>query len=260
MPKLKIAALVVSHNNPKITDSLVKQIKTQTSLVDVDVYVIETGTDKDKCSEYTTIWVDEGIRMTRGWNTLKDYAERQDDYFAYHLFVNDAKLLAGEDMVSTLAQQMEETPDCGYIHPYQTVEQKACPALNKQGDSLRKVSFAEIVCPMIRKDMWDKIGQEFLDRRFFYGWGLDYDHPKLVHDAGYRMYISDKVGVEHIAYTSYRDGVDKQFTQDQFKNEAHSNMIAVLEAKYGKNWRKVVLASIPPDVSKEALNNWLINA
>jgi GT2 family glycosyltransferase len=259
MEKIKIAALIVSHNNPKLTDSLVESIKAQTKAAHVDIYVIETGSDKDKCSKYTTIWVDEGIRMTRGWNTIKDFADRLDDYFAYHLFVNDAKLLKGEDMISSLAFDMQKNKDMGYIHPYQTVEQLACKLLNKQGDDIRKVSFAEIVCPMIRKEMWDKIGNDFLDRRFFYGWGLDYDHPKLVHDSGYRMYISDKVGLEHVAYTSYRDGADK-LTQEGFKHLAHSDMILGLTAKYGKNWKQVILDSIPEDVSKEALKNWLINA
>lgn len=257
----KIAVLIVSHNNPRLTDSLVEQIKAQTHGVKYDIYVIETGSDKDKCSKYTTLWVDEGIRMTRGWNTLKDYADRQDDYFAYHLFVNDAKLIDGEDMISSLAEAMAKTKDCGYIHPYQTVEQPACRLLNRQGNTgIRKVSFAEIVCPMIRKEMWDKIGDEFLDRRFFYGWGLDYDHPKLIHDSGYKMYISDDVGVEHVAYTSYRDGVDKQFTQNQFQDQARNNMTAGLIAKYGENWKQVVINSIPEDVSKEALQGWLTNA
>jgi hypothetical protein len=258
--KLKVAVLIVSHNHPKLTDSLVESIKKQTKSVDVDVYVIETGSDKDKCSKYTTLWVDEGLRMTRGWNTLKDYADRRGRYFAYHLFVNDAKLLPGEDMIGSLALDMEAIKDCGYIHPYQTVPQPPGPLLNKQTDGeIRKVSFAEIVCPMIRADMWAKIGQDFLDRRFFFGWGLDYDHPKLIHDAGYRMYISDKVGVEHKAYTSYREGVDS-LSQNEFKDQALQNMREGLIAKYGANWQRVIIDSIPADVSRDALVSWLVNA
>lgn len=251
---LKVAVLIVSHNNPKLTDSLVEKIKDQTKGVHADVYVIETGSKKDKCSKYTTLWVDEGIRMTRGWNTLRDYADRQDKYFAHHYFCNDAKLLDGEDMISSLALAMESTPDMGYIHPYQTVKQPASPLLNRVNDSgVRKVSFAEIVCPMVRADL------DIMDRRFFYGWGLDYDHSKIIHDAGYRMYISDDVGVEHVAYTSYREGADS-LKQDQFINLARDNMIEGLISKYGHDWRNVIKKSIPEDVDPTAYNQWLKNA
>lgn len=251
---LNIAVLIVSHNNPKLTDALVEKIQEQTKLVNVDIYVIETGSDKDKCSKYTTLWVDEGIRMTRGWNTLKDYAQRQKDYFAFHYFVNDAKLLDGEDMISSLALAMEANPEIGYIHPYQTVPQPACRLLNKINPSgIRQVSFAEIVCPMIRADL------DVMDRRFFYGWGLDYDHTKLIHDAGFKMYISDDVGVEHVAYTSYREKVDV-INQETFINLARSNMIEGLTEKYGDNWREVIKNSIPKDVDSTAFLEWLKNA
>lgn len=252
---IKVAALIVSHNNPKLTDGLVESIKRQTLGVEVDVYVIETGSDKDKCSKYTNIWVDEGIRMTRGWNTLKDYADRNGDYFAYQLFVNDAKLLEGQDMISYLAGSLSSDEKLAYIHPYQTTPYPQCPQVNKVNKrGIRYESFAEIVCPMIRKDLWDKV--DMLDRRFFYGWGLDYDHTKLVHDAGYRMAISDDVGIEHVPYTSYRDGADKNLNQDKFLKLAQENMIQGLVEKYGKNWKQVIRDSIPEEVGTKAFDNW----
>jgi hypothetical protein len=93
--KEKIAILVVSHNNPILTDELCKAIIERTKNVEYDLHVIETGSNLLKVSSYMTLWVNEGVRMTRGFNLLKSYADfianqKGYKYSAYQLFVNDA--------------------------------------------------------------------------------------------------------------------------------------------------------------------------
>lgn len=262
----RVAVLVISHNYPSLTDSLCEKIIDKTKGVPYDLHVIETGSDLTMLSKYTTLWVKDGCRMTRGWNLLKSYADSTLryktglEYSAYMLFVNDAEFLDDQDMISILYKEMMDRPDCGQIHPYQVGKPFPHVRLNKVTENeTRKESFSEIVCPMIRASAWEACGPDLLDNRFFYGWGLDYDIPYQMHQEGYRIYITDKVGVKHIGYTSYtnRDITKETMDAMQFSNVARHNMHEGFINKYGKDWMQKIVDGVPKDVSKEALYYWL---
>lgn len=260
----KVAILIVSHNNPELTDSLCEDIIKRTKGVEYDLHVIETGSNLAKVSKYMTLWVKEGVRMTRGFNLLKAYADftakhKGYEYDAYHLFVNDAKFIDDKDMTTILFNQILENEDCGYINPYQSnlgAPHKVQNRVNLTG--ARKESFSEIICPMIRAATWKDI-PDLLDDIFFYGWGLDYDVPHRLHKNLWRLYISDEVGVFHQAFTSYRDKhiTEEKMDAGQFCVEARTNMVQCMKSKYGIDWKRVIYDSIPEDVSPEALYNWL---
>ena len=258
----KIAILIVSHNNPELTDSLCEDIIERTKGVEYDLHVIETGSSK--LSKYMTLWVKEGVRMTRGFNLLKHYADftakqKGYKYDAYHLFVNDAKFIDGQDMTSILWKEMESNPDCGQINPYQSNLGHPHRRQNRVNESgARKESFSEIICPMIRESAWKDI-PDLLDDRFFYGWGLDYDVPHKLHLNNWRLYISDTVGVFHQAFTSYREREKTEEKMDvgHFVREARTNMVNGFVEKYGEDWRRTIYDSIPPDVNPECLYLWL---
>ena len=261
-----VCVLVVSHNYPELTDSLCDDIVSRTKEVSYDLHVIETGSQLDNCSKYTTMWVSDGCRMTRGFNNLKAHADRvlkyksNQKYDAYMLFVNDAKFINDQDMVSILYNEMKSLPDCGQIHPYQSNIYPPHTRLGKCSEnSTRKESFSEIICPMISADAWNKCGEDFLDNRFFYGWGLDYDMPYQLHKNGYRTYITDKIGIFHDPFTSYKNKEKTKQTMDgnQFIQLARKNMHEGFIEKYGQNWMQLLMDGIPSDVSKEALHLWL---
>jgi hypothetical protein len=262
----KVCILVISHNYPELTDSLCDDIVSHTKAVDYDLHVIETGSGLDNCSRYATMWVKDGCRMTRGFNLLKAYADSVlkyktgEKYDAYMLFVNDAKFIDDQDMVSILYDEMKKHPDCGQIHPYQSNIYLPHRRLGKiTEDETRRESFSEIICPMISADAWDKCGADLLDNRFFYGWGLDYDMPYQFHKNGYRTYITDKVGVFHDPFTSYKnkEKTRQQMDSTQFINKARENMHSGFIEKYGSNWMQFLIDAVPSDVSKEALYLWL---
>lgn len=262
----RVCILVVSHNNPELTNSLCEKIIKNTKSVKYDLHVIETGSDIKLISKYTTLWVSDGCRMTRGFNLLKNYADTvlkyksNKKYSAYMLFVNDAKFINNEDMVSILFSEMKKIPDCGQIHPYQQNIGYPHTRLAKVSANLtRKESFVEIVCPMISAKAWDECGENLLDNRFFYGWGLDYDIPYQLHKKGFRTYITDKVGVHHTAFTSYRDKkiTKEKLNKQEFVLTARKNMHDGMINKYGENWMEKMVKSVPEDVPDEALFLWL---
>lgn len=263
----KVCILVVSHNFRELTNELCRNIVVNTQGVPYKLHVIETGSHFSKFSQYATLWTAEKIRMTRGWNVLRDYADRlaaAEGYAfdAYHLFVNDAHFLPQEDMVSTLYQQMMSLPDCGQIHPYQTNIREAGKLLRRQfQQGTRKVSFSEIVCPMIRAEAWRK-NPGLLDDAFFYGWGLDYDMPHQLHQSGYRCYVSDAVGVTHHAGTTYHhaDVTEEALRYNEFQAKARQNMYERMNQKYSDAWPRVLLDGVPHDVDPQAMFDWLVGS
>ena len=259
----KIAILIVSHNNPKLTDSLCENIISRTKKIDYDLYVIETGSNLSKISKHTTIWVEDGVRMTRGFNILKSYADLIAEtngykYSAYQLFVNDAKFIDDQDMVSILWEEMKNRKDCGQINPYQNIGYPHLKQGKINNSGSRKESYSEIICPMIRAETWNSI-PNLLDNIFFYGWGLDYDIPHNLHLNGWRLYICDSVGINHKAFTSYREKeiTEEKLNIDEFIKLARQNMNSGFEKKYGKNWKNIIYNSIPDDVSRESLYLWM---
>lgn len=262
----KVCILMISHNYPELTDSLCEGIISRTKGVDYDLHVIETGSAINNCSKYATLWVADGCRMTRGFNLLKSYADSVlkyktgEKYDAYMLFVNDAKFIDNKDIVSILYNEMKSIPDCGQMTPYQTNVSADHPRLNKVTESdTRKESYSEIICPMISAEAWNKCGEDFLDNRFFYGWGLDYDMPHQLHLNGYRTYITDKVGIYHSAFTSYKNAekTKQSMNANQFIGLARQNMHEQFTKKYGSDWMRVIMDAIPTDTSKEAMYLWL---
>lgn len=261
----RVCVLVVSHNLKQQTDELCREIVIRTQ-VPHDLHVIETGSDFEKCSKYMTLRTKDKIRMTRGWNVLRDFADRlaridKRQYAAYQLFVNDAQWVGEHDMITTLFQQMMSTRDCGQIHPYQTNIRDAGHLLRKQGlPGIRKVSFSEIVCPMIRGDAWRRV-PDLLDDRFFFGWGLDYDIPYQLHKVGYRCYVSDTVGITHHAgTTAHNRQITGEAPYGVVQEDSRRNMYHGMWDKHGESWPYNLLESLPSDVSAEALHDWLVNS
>ena len=249
----RIAILVVSHNNPDLTNDLCNGIIERISDPEIqyDLHVIETGSNLEKVSKYMTLWVNEGVRMTRGFNLLKNYADftakqKGYEYDAYHLFVNDAKFINYNDITSIMFKQMMEHPDCGQINPYQANMGMPHMVQNKvNANGARKESFSEIICPMIRAKTWNEI-PDLLDNNFFYGWGLDYDIPHKLHTNGWRLYISDEAGIFHQAFTSYRDSkvTEEKLNVYEFVDKARTNMNEGFVKKYKRLWSQNLKISL----------------
>jgi hypothetical protein len=95
---------------------------------------------------------------------------------------------------------------------------------------------------------------------FFFGWGIDYEIPYLLHKNNLNIYVSNEVHVEHHPSTTTLSGKDDLFKtkQEQF-NLSRKNMIDGLEKKYGKNWGDIFLNTIPKDVSTNSFKEWAGN-
>jgi GT2 family glycosyltransferase len=253
----KTCIIVISHNDAKLTDSLCENIIRNTK-TEFDLFVVETGSDLDKISKYTTLWIKDKIRMTRGFNKGIEYAlwrEKFENvhYDSFWCLVNDAKLNE-QDTLSGLKNVINKNKDCGQVHPF--VSNSISPYQRQIGaEDFYKSSFVEIICPLFTREA---IIEGMFDDRFFYGWGLDYEIPYLLHKKGLKTYISNKVSVFHTPSTTVLKNNDTQIkSQQQQFNVSRTNMMSVLIEKYGEKWGDVFLSAIPNDVSKDAYVHWV---
>jgi hypothetical protein len=259
----KIAIIIISHNAKDITTNLCNQIIKYTKSR-YDLLVVETGSRKKELTDFPTLWLPDGIRATRGfnwgidWFLFKESFDNDLVYDSFWMLVNDT-IHPNYDVLTPMINFMNNNSDCGEIHPY--IENSPSKFLHKTNSGLaRKVSFCEFVCPLFSRKAIDYPPKGLFDNRFFYFWGIDYDLPKILHDINLRLYISNEVGIIHNAGTTTKLGADEDFKTmtDQF-NVSRDNMIQGLKEKYGEKWYKVIYDSIPPDVSKSAYMDWIVN-
>ena len=94
----KYCAIILNRNLPEVTNRLFKNLKKNNS--DLDVYVVESGSDKKKLSKYCT-WhanwkaaIKNGLRYSRGMNfalSKLDDENKIDKYEAFILLTNDTE-------------------------------------------------------------------------------------------------------------------------------------------------------------------------
>ena len=269
----KTAIIVISHNSKDLTKSICNKINNYTKSP-YDLFVVETGSKPDQIAKgnFRSIWTSDGIRMTRGFNLGIHYAiineqyhQGEFDYDSFWLVVNDC-IFDDIDTLTPLVCFIRNNKDCAQIHPYiknsysdwqkrQTIDPKSFDDGNTIIPNARKTSFSEIVCPLLSREIIDK---NILDNRYFYGWGLDFEIPYLIHKNLKRLYISNEVGIVHNPGTTSDSGNDELFKNrtEQFKI-SRENMIEVLTAKWGKKWGDVFLEKIPEDVPREPFIDWV---
>lgn len=254
----KTAIIVITHNQKELTDSLCRKLIITKS--PYDLFVIETGSKLDTMSSFATFWVKDGIRMTRGFNWGIRYAlwkEKIEEvkYDSFWLVVNDS-FFNEEDVLTPLVNFMRNDKRCGCVHPF-VRNSGSVFQRKKEGSVARKESFVEIVCPLLSRKA---VELNLLDDDFYYGWGLDYEIPYLLHKNSLALYIHNQVGVTHQAGTTVRSGKDEciQNTKQQF-DLSRDNMMKVLLRKYGDKWGQIFLNAIPEDVPKDAFVDWVQN-
>lgn len=263
---MNIAILIVNRNDPKRTDALVERCFSLMTKPR-DVYVIESGSDLDKLSKYTSVWVKENINWVQGFNILRNYADKhkwrhaKNYYDAYHMICNDAQFPEGIDPWTTMEKELEGCPNWGIAHPYQLYFTKGHPGypLNKQYSvGHRQVSFVEFVCPLFNRNLIDKCPQ-IIDEDFTRGWGIDYLMTYWAHKLDYKIYNIDTVGTLHIPNTSHINHTQTK-TEDQstFLHTARVEMLSVLTAKYGRDWGDKFLAQIPRELKDDVFRNWSV--
>jgi len=120
----KTVTIILNRNLPDITDNLYESIRKH-NLSKTDIYVVESGSDKNKLSKHYT-WVADwedavkhGLRVPRGVNyallqLINEGKFKSYDYFL--MLTNDAEF-ENKPIINTLVEIMKEHPYVGLLSP-----------------------------------------------------------------------------------------------------------------------------------------------
>ena len=117
-----VATLILNRNLPQVSDRLVEHLKKWNEGL-TDIYVIESGSDKDKLSKYCSFWANwpeamqNGLRYARGFNygllELDKPGKRYDYYF---LLMGDS-VFDEQPTLKIMLEVMETYPKIGILSP-----------------------------------------------------------------------------------------------------------------------------------------------
>jgi len=121
----KTAVIILNRNLPNETNSLVEHLKKYDDDY-VDIFVVESGSDKNNLSKYCTWHVEteevvkHGMRYLRGMNygLLKLWKEgKWEKYDSFFLLTNDTKFPKKQNTIKVLQKILEEHPKIGILSP-----------------------------------------------------------------------------------------------------------------------------------------------
>ena len=121
----KTAVIILNRNLPNETNSLIEHLKKYDDDY-VDIFVVESGSDKNNLSKYCTWHVEteevvkHGMRYLRGMNygLLKLWKEgKWEKYDSFFLLTNDTKFPKKQNTIKTLQKILEEHPKIGILSP-----------------------------------------------------------------------------------------------------------------------------------------------
>lgn len=121
---MKSATIILNRNLPDVTDRLYESVARHNE-GQTDIFVVESGSEKDKLSKYYTYWanwgesLENGLRYARGFNyglsrLFEEGKFKSYDYF--FLLCNDS-ILDEKPIISTLVKEMERHPRVGILSP-----------------------------------------------------------------------------------------------------------------------------------------------
>lgn len=268
---MNIATLIVNRNDPVRTDKLYESILAVSKSKPRDIYVLESGSDQDKLSRYCSVWMRDNVNWPMGFNILADYADRNKMryagilYDAYWMVCNDVQLIDDTDILQAMEDALIKVPDWGVAHPYQSYFWPGHPGFplnKKQPSGVRKVSYVESVCPIIKRSLYQNCkdpnvpGKGMIDELMTRGWGIDYTFCYLAYKAGLSVYNIDSCGILHVPNTSHiSHTLTKTEDQQTFLHTARVEMIAGLKKRFGNNWG-ATFCKIIPDLPDKVFRNW----
>lgn len=121
---MKIATIILNRNLPLATDKLYENIAKYNSDI-TDIFVVESGSDVDRKSKYSTWWandkeaVENGLRYGRGFNFgLTNLLEenKYDTYDYFFLVCNDVEFKE-EPILHVLHNEIINHPQMGILSP-----------------------------------------------------------------------------------------------------------------------------------------------
>lgn len=236
---MKTVLMILSYNNPSMTDRLVENISRIFSRK-VPMIILDNGSDKDKVSKYTTHQIEENLRMTGGFNHgIRIVQKEFSDYDNIWLFTNDCYFIPTDQCpLESSETLLKKRPEIGILHPSIDKSVTVCyDVYHDPGIKGAKVVIDyDIVCPIFTRNAIDAIGGKF-NEKLYQGWGLDYESSFLVRSRNLLVAINHLCIVGHDTSSTYDKGLDNLHqNRESYYSAAYQEMHQVFAEKYGWQW------------------------
>lgn len=228
---MKTAAIITNYNMPERTDALVEYIQAHVKS-EVNVMVVDNGSDIVKPSKYTTLRLEQNVQTTGGW--LAGLNSLDGSHDAYWFLITSTEFIPGftGDPLTPMVKKLESDPNAVGVANALTPDYKGAwhQLVSRGTGGCRKTWMLDNISTLYRADWFDSIGR--FDPELIYAWGIDLETCYLARKAGRTLWVCEDAVVRkttNIGYSMNR----MNMSADERSRLAYANMVEVLNRKYG---------------------------
>jgi glycosyltransferase involved in cell wall biosynthesis len=233
----------LNHNLPDWTDNLVNQLKRDPLFNECELIVIDNGSSESPAKS-TTHKLEQNVFFGGGLNvTLEYFLSTNHDYL---YFLNNDLVFHGPNFLTTSLKEVKESDASIYSPTIINASMEQChwKQMWNWGGGLRKVRWIDFQCPLLRRDILEKI-QHFPDE-LIYGWGLDFYAGCIGEKYNFNTVVSDNNTIAHMNSLTFKEnkiniGINEfcqkaeQSMCNYFRNSEYSSLYYDLRT-YGEQY------------------------
>lgn len=211
----------LNHNLPKLTDNLVDQLQRDPYFRSCEMMVVDNGSVEPLASS-TTHRLDQNTYFGGGFNVVLDYFLNETDH-QWLYFLNNDLVFHGPSFLTTSIREVQESEAAVYSPSVINASTNQChwKQMWNWGAGLRKVKWIDFQCPLIRRDVLEKINH--YPDELMYGWGLDFYTGCVTEQEGWNTVVSDTHTICHLnSQTFEQNKID--IGVSEFCRRAETNM------------------------------------
>jgi GT2 family glycosyltransferase len=233
----------LNHNLPQWTDNLVNQLQKDPAFKECELIVIDNGS-KEPLAKSTTHQLEENIFFGGGFNVVLDYFLTTEHDYLY--FLNNDLVFHGPSFLTTSLKEAKQSDAAVYSPSVinASIEQCHWKQMWNWGQGLREVKWVDFQCPLIRRDVLEKIQQ--YPNELIYGWGLDFYTGCITIRDNLKTVVSDTNTITHMNSLTFKEnkidiGVSEfcrnaeTYMYNYFRN-SEMNLLYLSLREYGENY------------------------
>ena len=233
----------LNHNLPQWTDNLVNQIKRDPLFDKCELMVIDNGSS-EPLAQSTTHRLEQNIFFGGGLNAALEYFLTTNHDYLY--FLNNDLVFHGPSFLTTSLREAKESDAAVYSPTIinASIDQCFWKQMWNWGNGLRKVKWIDFQCPLLRRDILEKINH--FPNELIYGWGLDFYTGCVSEENNFNTVVSDNNTITHMNSLTFKEnkiniGVNEfcriaEGNMNEYFRKSESSSLYYDLRQYGKNY------------------------
>ncbi|WP_216894309.1 hypothetical protein [Nocardia alni] len=221
-----VAIIVLNFNTAEMTDRLADYLNRTLEYDRKRVYVIDNRSTVPPGS--TTHVMPRNLGFANGMYAGYRIASEADDYDAFWLLNSDVSFDYGNTVLRELVSVLFTSEHYAQIAP----QQNSWHSFMERAEDVASVRrHLEPTATLIKRSTIDSLG--FWDLDMARGYGTDYDYGYRIRSAGLLSVLTNRARIHHKQHQSMTNF-------DDYHRKALAEEDAVLSAKYGSDWRRII--------------------